>query len=68
MWTPRDQQVSDSGESFLLPCSDWFVVGLCAAVKVLLVVKCSTVEEHLINPDQGFVAAVPQKDIYFKEL
>ncbi len=68
MWTPRDQQVSDSGEAFLLLCSDRFVVGLCAAVEVLLVVRCSAVEEHLINPDQGFVAAVPLNYICLKEL
>lgn len=65
MWTPRDQQVSASGELFFFFCSVPFVVVLCAAVRVLLVVRCSTVEEDLIDPDEGFVGVNPLKSISF---
>lgn len=59
MWTPRDQQVSDSGEPLIL-CSDRAVVVLCAAVGVLRVVRCPAEEAGQINPDRGFVAAAQQ--------
>ena len=65
MWTPRDQQVSDSGEPLIL-CSDRAVVVLCAAVGVLRVVRCPAEEAGQINPDQGFVAAAQQINVSFK--
>lgn len=64
MWTPRDQQVSDSGEPLIL-CSDRSVVVLRAAVGVLMVVRCPTEEADQINPDQGFVAAAQQINVSF---
>lgn len=65
MWTPRDQQVSDSGEPLIL-CSDRAVVVLCAAVGVLRVVRCPAEEAGQNNPDRGFVAAAQQINVSFK--